>query len=185
MSLHLSHSVQFFLRVILAIFGPLSPFDAWYFRPFLSHAHSKQLFPCHTFLFCSHTPSIAVVAIHSLCTPCRIGTLPISHPFSQADSDMPPCRKPTSRGGPPSPLAKGGSPSPLAKGGSKSAAGKVLRSRCTLSTLSSTTSEVSASSTPPRRSSPRKDPPEAVADTPRASSARRTSSRIHHGTRDE
>ena len=32
-------------------FGPLSPFDAWYFCPFLSHAHSKELFPCHTFLF--------------------------------------------------------------------------------------------------------------------------------------
>ena len=61
----------------------------------------------------------------------------------------------------------------------------MLRSRRTLSSLSLTTSEVSASSTPPRRSSQRKDPPEAVADTTRASSARRTSSRIHQGTRDE
>ena len=25
-------------------FGPLSPFDAWYFHPFLSHAHSKNSF---------------------------------------------------------------------------------------------------------------------------------------------
>ena len=38
-------------------FGPLSSFDAWYFHPFLSLTHSKELFPCHTFLFHNHTPA--------------------------------------------------------------------------------------------------------------------------------